>query len=507
MSRSPHENELAAEMQSVLEQHPDYEFFQRLGSPKNFLTRQFGTGEEVIAGAATHYTHSQSAFANRSMSCLIDLVRNFDSRQGSVVMEDLYKRISDNRLLISLKTPSSYQEEIISKIAYNKVFGSKQYEAVFGEELAEEIFRSKMSHSISEEKIEERVCDFVDLNYKVGKELLPSITMLNLSKKYERYYKITETQRFLKLFDLMSFIGEESTYVDYNIDLGALSRDGEKVTHFMGAYKYLFDPYKGSILEKSEETLKCEMFARQERVDKITNLAATKALEASDEMDTLQYSFVFAILRGYNLRNVIGACFAQEMSLRWLLAQKDLPQFNKMPGIYLDVEAALLDPRCSTNDSLTKLISKEVEGYCAANLSDHKGGVLLEEDPIFDVPHQQNRNDFIIYLMETRQYRREDLSALVSCEVVQNVFNIAARNGDVSFFKMLQEERKNDLNFQRQFEEVLTKIDREKVVAKAMQYGGDVMLLASNLTKPASTFVGGDASKMSPVSVQEVELI
>lgn len=108
MSKGLHQNEVAVEMQSVLETHPDYELFGKLGSPQNFLTRQYGTGGEIDRTNVTHYTHSQVTFANYAMKSLINLVRDFDWKRGGFTMEDVYRRICEDRLMISLKTPANF---------------------------------------------------------------------------------------------------------------------------------------------------------------------------------------------------------------------------------------------------------------------------------------------------------------------------------------------------------------------------------------------------------------
>jgi hypothetical protein len=103
--------------------HPDYDLFHRLGSPQNFLTRQYGTGGEIERENVNHYSHSQSVFANQAMKCLIDLTRDFDSKNEAVSMEDLYKRIAEERLLIVRNTPDSHFNELALKAAYKIYLG------------------------------------------------------------------------------------------------------------------------------------------------------------------------------------------------------------------------------------------------------------------------------------------------------------------------------------------------------------------------------------------------
>jgi hypothetical protein len=344
-------------------------------------------------------------------------------------------------------------------------------------------------------KVKEKVDIFTSLAYVPADKIMPSITMLSGNKKYERYSKI-DPESFcpLKLLDLMSSLGEVGEFIDYDTILGGFFRDDKgELFHAMGLYRVKQGLYESTTPE-----------ARSEHVDEITNLAAKKALETTDEEDAMRYAFIFAILRGYNLRSVIGACFAQEMSLRWIFAQKDWPQFNKMPGIYLDIEAAF---RPSGEYSSGPLLQKEVMDYKTANLVSSDPHIPLGDDPIFDTPQQQKQNDFITYLMEARRYRSQDLGVLISSEISQNIFNIAARNGDVSFFKMLQKECKNDENLKRKFDDSISKISREEVVSCAMEYGGELMLLAANLAKPSTLARPlNRVSQFSPVSVDEIEV-
>ncbi len=505
MSKDINGNEEIAEMQWLLENHPDHELFLRLGSPKNFQTRQYLTGEEVIAGDVSHYTYSQSVFANHSMKCLINLIRKFNYKEGGFSMEDLYEAIADERLLIFLNTPGNYREEILLKASYHKLFGDEKYREVFSQDYSEKALRDLVPE-VMEQEMENKLYYLKALKYRPSIEVTPSITHLGISKKYERYCQITESQNPIKLFDFMSVIGEESTFLDYDSFLGALIIDNESVvTHLMGSHRTHYDTYVGTTFQKTQEQLQEEVIKRSRRVDEITDLSAKKALEIVDEDQAMKCAFAFVTLRGYNLRSQIGACFAQEMSLRWLFAQKDWPQFNKSPGIYLDVEASLNNNQPSYS-FIPDLINKEISDYRQANLRAKNKTINLGDDPIFDVPHVQNQEDFITYLMEARRYRAEDLFELVSCPNSQKVFNIAARNGDVVFFEMLQRERENNPVFKDLFEDNLPGFDRGAIIENAMEYGGgEIMSKVSNIFRPVTVFASKSAQKISPVSVSDRE--
>ncbi len=241
-------------------------------------------------------------------------------------------------------------------------------------------------------------------------------------------------------------------------------------------------------------------------VDEITNLAATKALSTEDEAEAMRYAFGFAVLRGYNLRSVISACFAQEMSLRWIFAQKGWPQFQKAPGVYLDIEAAVLHREAYATTSLNAIISKQVQDCCTAHAAVYDSAILLAPDSFFDIPKQQQKNDFIIYLIETKRYRAQDLSGIISSEIAQEVLKIAAKKGDVDFFKILAQECENSDDFKRQFAGEMRRINREEIIECAMEYGGGEILKLVRDLKPSTELEPSVAktTKASPVLVNEI---
>lgn len=234
-------------------------------------------------------------------------------------------------------------------------------------------------------------------------------------------------------------------------------------------------------------------------VDNLTIFTANKALESEQEEDIMKAALVHAILRGYNVRSITGACFSLEMSLRWILAQKDLPQFNKMPGTYLDIESSILGDETHTSvpKAISGLLTNQVNDYCIANKSVNDSEIIIRKDAVFDTPKQQKNNDFIIYLMDTRRYCDEDLETLISCEAAQEVFNIAAKSGDVSFFEKLKNKYENDKSFADHFDKSVQKINRGEVLDKAIEYGVIVFKAALGVIKPLSIIKNSDQNTLN----------
>ncbi len=491
MSKGLHQNEVAVEMQSVLETHPDYELFCRLGSPQNFLTRQYGTGGEIDRSNVTHYTHSQVTFANYAMKSLINLVRDFDWKRGGFTMEDVYRRICEDRLMISLKTPANFLQEAAATIAYHNVFGGDQYLPASIEE------RRSLQHLVRlgnlHQDIEYREDDFRRMQYVESASFAASSTRLDDNNKYRKYHNITNSQKPFSIMDLRRALGEDieiEDFIDSDTNIGGLmiNEKGE-IEHVMGYYRIAFDRIESTSVEN-----------RIARVDKITDGFAKKSLESEDDNEAMKYALAFGILRGYNLRSVIGACFAQEMSLRWIFAQKDWQQFNKMPGVYLDIEASILGEygKEKTDISLGRFLDKQITDLQKANGVLHGDSVEITPDALFDVPRQQESEDFIIYLIETRSYREEDLDEIVSCQNVQRVFNIAAKNGDKNFFDVLSQKCVSDQEFKSKLDDITENIDRAMVLNKAVEYGPEVAKSVTSLIKPSKKVTADNHVKLSP---------
>ena len=128
----------------------------------------------------------------------------------------------------------------------------------------------------------------------------------------------------------------------------------------------------------------------------------------------------------------------------------------------------------------------------------HGDSVEITPDALFDVPRQQESEDFIIYLIETRSYREEDLDEIISCQNVQRVFNIAAKNGDNNFFDVLSQKCASDQEFKSKFEAVTENIDRAMVLTKAVEYGPEVAKSATSLIKPSKKVTADNHVKLSP---------
>lgn len=107
--------------------------------------------------------------------------------------------------------------------------------------------------------------------------------------------------------------------------------------------------------------------------------------------------------------------------------------------------------------------------------------------------------------METRRYRAQDLGQLITSEIAQEVFNIAAKNGDVNFFKMLKAECEKSADFKRQFEGEMSHINHEEIIQKAIEYGGEILTLVSEL-KPSNDPTVTNATTARQVSATQAKL-
>ena len=153
-------------------------------------------------------------------------------------MEELYRRITEERLNICLNNPDSYKEEVTIKVAHQDYLGLER------QEIPREVL-------ISEEEVEDRKNNFDYLKYRPSSKMTASSTNLTGNKKYEKYSGISEIQNPLKLFDVMSVLQEEQKLIDYDTLLGGLMVENGVVSHHMGIYKFSKDPTKCRMSMKS----------------------------------------------------------------------------------------------------------------------------------------------------------------------------------------------------------------------------------------------------------------
>jgi len=189
--------------------------------------------------------------------------------------------------------------------------------------------------------------------------------------------------------------------------LGAIKsyyRKDREVIHTMGDYRKDISSYG---IEQSED----QRNEKIDRVDEINALALKKSFQVEDKDEALKCTFVFGILRGYNLRSVTGACWAQEMSMRWVFAQKDWTQFRKMPGIYLDIETSLLGEDYPER-MFEQLVRKMVIDYNNSTTNNKS------KDSLFDRPLPHEDRHFWHYLKTTEKFRvqidKEDIKLELS---------------------------------------------------------------------------------------------
>jgi len=282
------------------------ELLTKLGSPYNLVSRNPYKDLNGSAVQHRHYATSQDDFAFESMKCLISLVQEgliksaFDLGTNGVTpdeigkMEELYKQITNKRIELAEKTAPTPEE---------------------GQE----------PHSSS-------------LRHFKSREMESTATILNqYDHKYDRYLKEYSDNPRLTLESCLEILDEEVRERDKLIILGRINTIDVGIAHCMGNYReWIMDRELDQVTDVMDlKDLSEQREYEIERVDEITALSAKKSLQAALNNDTrlsLKYALVHAILRGYNVRSISGACWAQEMSTRCLFEAIGLDQFRKMPG-------------------------------------------------------------------------------------------------------------------------------------------------------------------------------
>ncbi len=435
--------------------HPDYQEFIQFGSFGNLLTRDYEQGEFLNAAisAPTHYSKSQDAFGHHSMASLIGLQRGFVGREifdfstASVTkdeikrFEGLYQKIAEDRYDIAQNTKSQ----------------RAQFSAMQNFKRNWPITRK----ILTQKNVSPSEQEFIDLSYRGSEKQSTTGTILSNQSRYNKYNKDNKDDLFggfcLDIF--VKLLGEKVLPQDDKIILGNIERDRQDwcIRHRMGIY------HNQVFADDAAKE------AAKNRVDEITALAAKKALTAENEDEALKYAFLFAALRGYNTRSTVGACWAQEMSLRWIFAQRGWPQFCKAPGVYLDIEACFLGMD-DQEKKLDRLMEKQVRDY-KASLTQGE----TEVGSLFSKPSPSLDADFMRHLIETKKYRQEDLSELLFYKLGNpkflNVFETAAKNGDRDFFAMASKLFRSSADFRGQILAHHGEIKLVSAAKMAAEYG------------------------------------
>jgi hypothetical protein len=241
------------------------------------------------------------------------------------------------------------------------------------------------------------------------------------------------------------------------------------------------------------------------RVDEVTALLAKKCIATPDNDVAMSHAWGFGILRGYNLRSITGACWAQEMSLRLLFAVKNWPQFCKAPGVFLDVEACLLNPG-DPYKSFADFIQKLSNNYVAARAE------LEVVDPLFDAASPATKEEFARHLIISDNYEVKQLPKIFSVENPERLIDLAARGYKDKFFEKLnsavdrghirlEEIKALNIDWSKGCfsnpEMFNADIFRDRVCVAATNIAGGAGSLAESA---ASRSVGGSASSVVPDS-------
>ncbi len=415
----------------MLDTHPDFENFKKLGSPFAVISRRLNGSLHDCQD--DHYSNDQYSFSYISWNGLIGLINDFEVNQlfnahpNSVSEEEienaeqLYKKITEIRVGIFRSTQPKCEAS------------SDNFQDLYSEMLRKISYRDSMCQ-------------------------LPTYT--NFATDSERNIKYGKAGKVLTLSEVVNLMEVPELAIDQQIILGKLEYDQDDGTvHHMGCYRSV----------GAEENYQCAD-ERIQRVDEITALALKKSLQSNRGPDILKYGFIFSTLRGYNPRSVIGAAFAHEMSLRFVLAKKGLRQFFKQPAIMLDVEAVSTDIFPDDQNHFKNFIEKQVADYTSSLL-----GTITSKSFFDDVGNLDDfDNSFVRYLIENDKYREEDLEDIINyvSEEGESAFEIMIRTGNKNFFSLVS-------NNEEILEMVLAKIERDDsyydLLSKTLSYKDDEM--------------------------------
>lgn len=295
----PDVEKVAAEIES------QREFFLKAGSPQNLLSRN-PQAERAFSRDSVHFAPAtaQNDFAYLSMTALASVADKYKPREIFKLDEEGIDatELRNMEKLYATITMSRYQ--IADRLSPEALAESTQF----------------------------------SLLHRLTKDVPSASTNLTsmIDGRYDRYINsehfvgITSDSKIVELSLNSCLAALDEPLDEENIPLGQLSREphiyGPQIVHSLGSYRN----------SRGIETPSVK------RVDYVTALAAKKSYIAhlsGDEDKALQYALVFNTLRGHNIRSMVGACWAQEISTQWLLTHEDKPLFQKKPGIYLDIES------------------------------------------------------------------------------------------------------------------------------------------------------------------------
>lgn len=294
--------------------------FLQLGSPYNLLSRLMDGNTRESAVRSENYSLSQRDFANLSMYSLITLIRSFNLKEIFSIQSLSADDLTD---LVVSETEINAVEELYKKTAEHRLWIAQQTSNI------DEISKSKYI-------------------YRSSRLMEQTVTPLNQEDgKYSHYISASYSMNMLSLSSCIKLLDITPEMLDKTIGLGMFMHG----SHIMGNYR------GGDSQDLSQ---------RINRVDYITALAMKKSLlanQSGDKDKALKYAMVFGVLRGYNLRSEIGACWAQEMSLRCLLDAIDCHQPCKAAKFYLDIAACCEPMFGGQGNELASLLDNVMDEY------------------------------------------------------------------------------------------------------------------------------------------------
>ncbi len=392
---------------NYFETHPDFYLFHKLGSPRNLISLESETTHKL----PPHYCSDQSRFANLSMSSLIEISKNFSPEQ----IFDFTKQDISNEEIENLERLYMSITEARIAVAKNSQDNYKDFCMLSGmPDLSQPAMYEDVSYNMQQSRI------LAALHYSNSQNQVSTCTVIENNKKYKRY-KFANSDLDLSLGHLTKIMSDMQCF-EYDkshdqIILGSIKKERREqnqlqVVHSMGIYRE----------EEGQEFVAL--------VDKATAAALKNTFLESDIENKLKSAFIFTSLRGYNIRSITGACWAQEMSLRWLLEKLDFPQFRKREGIYLDIEIACLGNNPKYPESFINL---ECQSYKNLTFLQDVDVAETSDRDLFKKPLPLLMNEeFALYLFDSKKYREEDVEEIINILGKESLFR-ATRYGDENF--------------------------------------------------------------------------
>lgn len=328
----------------------------KYGSYENFLARKVD-GHNLKGDEQEYYSLDQKSFGERSRLCLHNVSKIFRAEH---IFEQDKSKVSVSEMLHMERL---YKSLIEAREGLGSGKGQCRYVPTFD-----------LGHAYTSLRSGDSIYDRL---IQYAKETKPELELNGLNLDY--------VLQFLEVVDHKFLID----------DVLGMMRFGKKTTgHQIGNYRKEATKNVVDMKNKSGNIF---------TVDYYTTLFAKRAFVLSKEMESetskeardkkldesLKCVFLFGVLRGYNGRSMQGTCWAQEISMRWLLDQMGLPTFRMAPGVSLEIEACLVGDDDESAKRFSGIIQQMVEDYkdsVGIGLPKPHGWETGKKDSFFDIP-------------------------------------------------------------------------------------------------------------------------